>query len=159
MRELNEQLVTLDERIRRADHLFKRVFAENDLCQKLTKVEGIGPVVATALVAAAGKATVFASGRHLAAWLGLVPRQHISGGKERLLGISKRGDCYVRSLLIHSARASVYRTAGKNDPRSQWITRLSQRRGKNIAAVALANKNAHIAWVLLTRDEGYRAAA
>jgi transposase len=159
MRELYDQLVMLDERIRRADHLLKRVFAENESCQKLAKIEGIGPVGATALVAAVGKATVFANGRHLAAWLGLVPRQHSSGGKERLLGISKRGDGYVRSLLIHGARASVYRATGKIDTRSQWITRLSQRRGKNIAAVALANKNARIAWALLTKDEGYRVAA
>jgi transposase len=159
IRELYDQLVMLDERIRRTDHLIKRVFAENDSCQKLAKVEGIGPVVATALVAAVGNATVFASGRHLAAWLGLVPRQHSSGGKERLLGISKRGDCYVRSLLIHGARAIVYRATGKRDTLSQWITRVSHRRGKNIAAVALANKNARIAWALLTKDEGYRAAA
>jgi transposase len=159
MRELYEQLVLLDERLCRADNLVKRVFAANESCQKLAKVEGIGPVVATALVAAVGKATVFASGRHLAAWLGLVPRQHSSGGKNRLLGISKRGDCYVRSLLIHGARAVVYRAPGKSDARSQWVTRVSHRRGKNIAAVALANKNARIAWALLTKEEGYRTAA
>ena len=92
MRELYDELVALDERIGRADHLVQRVFTESAVCQKLAQVEGIGPVVATALVAAVGNAQEFAIGRHLAAWLGLVPRQCSSGGKERLLGISKRGD-------------------------------------------------------------------
>ena len=128
-------------------------------CQKLAQVEGIGPVVATALVAAVGNAKEFANGRHLAAWLGLVPRQHSTGGKERLLGISKRGDRYLRTLLIHGARATVHRARRKTDARSRWILSLEQRRGKNIAAVAIANKNARIAWALLTSDAEYRKAA
>jgi transposase len=159
MRELYDQLVALDERIARADHLVQRVFAENAHCQKLTQIEGIGPVVATALVAAVGKATEFTNGRHLAAWLGLVPRQCSSGGKERLLGISKRGDRYLRTLLIHGARATVHRARRKTDARSRWIMSLVQRRGTNIAAVAIANKNARIAWALLTSDAEYRKAA
>src|ERR1043166_5280433 len=106
MRELYDQLVALDERIAHADRLMQHVFTENAQCQKLAHVEGIGPVIATALVAAVGTATEFANGRHLAAWLGLVPRQCSSGGKERLLGISKRGDGYLRTLLIHGARAT-----------------------------------------------------
>jgi transposase len=159
IRELYEELVALDERITRADYFIKRVFADNTPCQKLAQVEGIGPVVATALVAAVGNAKEFTNGRHLAAWLGLVPRQHSTGGKERLLGISKRGDRYLRTLLIHGARATVHRARRKTDARSRWILSLEQRRGKNIATVAIANKNARIAWALLTSDAEYRKAA
>jgi transposase len=158
-RELSNELVALDERIAQADRLVQRVFTENAQCQKLAQVEGIGPVIATALVAAVGNAHEFANGRHLAAWLGLVPRQCSSGGKERLLGISKRGDRYLRTLLIHGARATVHRARHKTDARSRWIVRLEQRRGKNIATVAIANKNARIAWALLTSDAEYRQAA
>jgi transposase len=159
MRELYEELVALDERVTRADAMVQRVFAQSAACQKLAQVEGIGPVVATALVAAVGNAREFANGRHLAAWLGLVPRQCSSGGKERLLGISKRGDRYLRALLIHGARATVHHARRKTDARSRWIMSLEQRRGKNIATVAIANKNARIAWALLTRDAEYRKAA
>jgi transposase len=159
MRELYDQLVALDQRIAHADHLVQHVFVQNRQCQKLARVEGIGPVIATALVAAVGNAQEFANGRHLAAWLGLVPRQCSSGGKERLLGISKRGDRYLRTLLIHGARATVYRARRKTDARSRWLLSLEQRRGKNIATVALANKNARIAWALLTSEAEYRKAA
>jgi transposase len=159
MRELYEELVALDERVTRADAMVQRVFAQSAACQKLAQVEGIGPVVATALVAAVGNAQEFANGRHLAAWLGLVPRQCSSGGKERLLGISKRGDRYLRALLIHGARATVHHARRKTDARSRWIMSLEQRRGKNIATVAIANKNARIAWALLTSDAEYRKAA
>ena len=159
MRELYEELVVLDERVTRVDAMVHRVFTQSTACQKLAQVEGIGPVVATALVAAVGNATEFANGRHLAAWLGLVPRQHSTGGKERLLGISKRGDCYLRSLLIHGARATVHHARRKTDARSRWIMSLERRRGKNIATVAIANKNARIAWALLTSDGEYRKAA
>jgi transposase len=159
IRELSEELVALDERVTRADALVQRVFTQSAACQQLAQVEGIGPVVATALVAATGNAQEFANGRHLAAWLGLVPRQHSTGGKERLLGISKRGDRYLRTLLIHGARATVHHARRKTDARSRWIVSLEHRRGKNIATVAIANKNARIAWALLTSDAKYRRAA
>ena len=159
MRELYAQLVVLDEQLSRTEQLVRRVFTESAACQKLGQVEGIGPVVATALVAAVGNAREFINGRHLAAWLGLVPRQCSSGGKERLLGISKRGDRYLRTLLIHGARATVHRARHKTDARSRWIWSLEQRRGKNIATVAIANKNARIAWALLTSTAEYRPAA
>ena len=94
-------------------------------------------------------------GRDLAAWLGLTPGQHSSGGKERLLGISKRGDCYLRTLFIHGARSVIKGAANKTDPRSRWITAVVARRHKNEAAVALANKNARIAWALLTQGSRY----
>jgi transposase len=159
LRELYEELVALDERVTRADAMVHRVFTQSTACQKLAQVEGIGPVVATALVAAVGNAQEFANGRHLAAWLGLVPRQSSTGGKERLLGISKRGDRYLRTLLIHGARATVHHARQKTDARSRWIVSLEQRRGKNIATVAIANKNARIAWALLTSNAEYRKAA
>ncbi len=143
----------------RADRLVQRVFAESAAVPEAGAGEGIGPVIATALVAAVGTATEFANGRHMAAWLGLVPRQCSSGGKERLLGISKRGDRYLRTLLIHGARATVHRARRKTDARSRWIMSLEQRRGKNIATVAIANKNARIAWALLTSEAEYRKAA
>jgi transposase len=116
-------------------------------------------VVATALVAAVGNAQEFASGRPLAAWLGRVPRQCARGGKERLLGISKRGERYLRTLLIQGARATVPRARRKIDARSRWIINLDQRRGKNIATVAMATKKARIAGALLTSDAEYRKAA
>jgi transposase len=159
VRELYEELLALDERVAHADHLVQRVFAENAQCQKLARVEGIGPVVATALVAAVGNGTEFANGQHLAAWLGLVPRQCSRGGKERLLGISKRGDRYLRTLLSHGARAMVHRVRRKTDARSRWIVSLEQRRGKNSARVAIANKNARIAGAVFTSEAEYRKAA
>ena len=158
-REVSAEFVALDERVARADALVQRVFTQSAACQKLAQVDGIGPVVATALVAAVGNAKAFANGRHLAAWLGLVPRQHSTGGKECLLGMSKRGDRYLRTLLIHGARATVPHARRKTDARSRWIQRVEQRRGKNIAAVAIANENARMAWALLTSDTEYRKAA
>jgi transposase len=158
-RELSEELGARDERIARADHFVQRVFTETAQCQKLARVEGLGPVIATALVAAVGTAQEFANGRHLAAWRGLVPRQCSSGGKERLRGISKRGDRYLRTRLIQGARATVHRARHKTDARSRWIVSLAQRRGKNIATVAIANKNARLAWASLTREAEYRKAA
>ena len=120
---------------------------------------GIGPVIATALAAVAGDAKAFASGRHLAAWLGLVPRQRSSGGKERLLGISKRGDGYLRRQLMHGARALVAVAKGRDGGLWAWANGLLARRPFNVVVAAVANKLARIAWALLNRGEGYRAAA
>lgn len=133
------------------------------LCRKIARVVGIGPITATALVGAVGDARQLRNGRHLAAWLGLVlPRQYSSGGKPRLQGISRRGDTYLRTLLIHGARAVLRYVAGKTDARSVWLQQLIARRGHNCAAVALANKNARIIQALLSGDADYvapRAAA
>lgn len=113
-------------------------------------------LTATALVAAIGNISVFKNGRELAAWLGLVPRQHSTGGRPKLLGISKRGDSYLRTLLIHGGR-TVVRVADKyEDKRNQWVSNLDKRRGKNISAVAVANKNARIAWALLSHKTTYQ---
>src|SRR4051794_3607215 len=119
----------------------------------------MGPGVATGLGAGVGGAKAFASGQHLAAWLGLVPRQHSSGGKERLLGISKRGDGYLRRQLMHGARALVAVAKGREGGLWTWVNGLLARRPYNIVVAAVANKLARIAWALLSRGEAYRAAA
>ena len=121
---------------------------------RLAGIPGIGPLTASALTASIGDARDFESGRQLAAWLGLVPRQHSSGGKTNLLGISKRGDTYLRTLMIHGAR-SVMRMAPVKRPADDWLNRIAARRNKNIATVALANRNARVAWALLARKQDY----
>ena len=153
--DLREELADIDKRISAYDRRIKQLCSLSEACQRLCRIEGIGPVTATALVAAAGNAQVFKNGRQFAAWLGLVPRQHSSGGRVRLLGISKRGDRYLRTLLIHGARSALVRCGRKRDARSLWLQKLRERRHPNVAAVALANKNARIAWVLLRRGEVY----
>ncbi len=131
-------------------------------CQRLQAVSGFGPIGTTALRGAVGDGRAFGSGRELAAGLGLVPRQHTTGGKPRLYGITKRGDKRLRALLIHGARAVIRHAARKADPLSHWIRAVQARRGTNVATVALANKLVRIAWVVLARGEPYapaRAAA
>lgn len=158
--DLYEQLVWLDERIGRMDAKILQVFTTTEPCQRLAAIEGVGPMIATALYAAVPQAHLFHHGRHLAAWLGLVPRQHSTGGKAVLLGISKRGDRYLRALLIHGARAVVYRWKDKPNPspRARWVQQLIARRGINCATVALANKIARVAWVLLSHSVQYQPA-
>ena len=153
--ELYEIFSYSDERVDSFDKKLKRLAQGDERCQRLMKIEGFGPISATALVAAVGDAKTFKSGRSLSAWLGLVPKQHSSGGKTRLSGISKRGDVYLRTLLIHGARAVVKHCDNKLDDRNKWISS-KKSVNKNKAAVALANKNARIAWVILTRGERYR---
>lgn len=149
-------LQELDRRVDELDQEIQRIAAASPVAKRLQQIPGIGPITATALLAAIGNVGQFRQGRDLAAWLGLVPRQHSSGGKDCLQGISKRGDSYLRTLLIHGARAVVRTAAGKTDARSDWINRLRQRRNKNIAAVAVANKNARIAWALMSKDSDYQ---
>jgi transposase len=156
---LAEHLRGLEERTAEIDRRLLEAARADAACARLAAVPGIGPVVATALVAAVGDARTFASGRHLAAWLGLVPRQHSSGGKERLLGISKRGDGYLRRQLVHGARALVKVSRGRDGKPWAWIDGLLTRRSFNVAAVAVANKLARVAWALLSRGEDYRTAA
>jgi len=123
--------------------------------RKLARIPGIGPITASALVASIGDAKNFSSGRQVAAWLGLVPKQHSSGGKSVLLGMSKRGDSYLRTLLIHGARA-VIRAAQTKGAQDSWLHKLLYRRNPNVAAVALANKNARTVWALLAHDREFR---
>ena len=159
LHELYEELVHLDKRLDGLEQKLLRLSAQNDDCQRLMTIPGIGLLSATALVAAVGDVSNFKNGRELAAWLGLVPRQHSTGGKPTLLGISKRGDCYLRTLLIHGGRTVVRVAHQHQDRRNRWVSELEQRRGKNISAVAVANKNARIAWALLSNKTTYRAAA
>jgi transposase len=156
---LVEHLRGLEERTAELDRRLAEATRDGPACERLAAVPGIGPVIATALVAAVGDATTFTSGRHLAAWLGLVPRQRSSGGKERLLGISKRGDGYLRRQLMHGARALVRVSQGREGKLWSWINGLLARRPFNVAVAAVANKLARIAWALLSRGEAYRAAA
>ena len=158
VRDVREELAELDRRIASYNRRLKDLFQTNKMCRRIGRIEGIGPVTATALVAAVGDRTCFKNGREFAAWLGLVPRQRSSGGKARLLGISKRGDRYIRTLMIHGARAVLGKAGGKQDARSQWIGRMRERRHPNVVAVALANKNARIVWSVLSRGEEYRPA-
>jgi transposase len=142
------------------DSLEEKIFLwhkHNDDSKRLAEIPGIGPLTATALVASIGDAKNFKSGRQVASWLGLVPRQHSSGGKQNLLSISKRGDSYLRTLLVHGARVVIYHAQKKLklDQTSCWINDLAQRRNKNVAAVALANKNARTVWALLAHDRKY----
>ena len=153
--QLYEEFCALDKRLASYNEKIKAMAAAHPVCQRLETIPGMGPLTATALVAAVSDATHFKNGRQFAAWLGLVPRQHSTGGKPRLLGMSKRGDVYLRKLLVHGARATLRGIGLKPDRRSTWLRGLIERRGKNKAAVALANKNARLVWVLLTTDQMY----
>lgn len=159
--ELYEQWCEQDERISGYDRRINALFKEQEASQRIEAVEGVGPLGATAIVATFGDGKQFGNARQFSAALGLVPRQHSTGGEARLLGISKRGDRYIRTLLVHGARSVVNAvlTKNKGDARSRWIRRIATERGKNRAAVALANKNARIIWALLSRGETYKAAA
>ena len=153
--QLQQQLKTLDAQVSQLEHIIASAAQPGSVEQRLQQVPGIGPITSSAVVASVGDARLFANGRQLAAWLGLVPRQHSSGGKDRLLGISKRGDVYLRTLLIHGARALV-RLAQMHPERYAWLHGLIKRSNANVAAVALANKNARMAWALMAHGTSYR---
>ncbi len=126
---------------------------------RIRQIPGIGPVVATAIVAAIGNGAAFRKGRDFAAWLGIVPRQYSTGGKARLFSISKRGNVYLRKMLIHGARAAVLRVKRDNAPFGACLDRLDARSPKNLVVVAMANKLARIAWAVLSSGNDYRLAA
>ena len=151
------ELRELDERIGHYDARVKATCAGDARSVKVAALPGIGPLTATALVAAVNDGKQFQNGRQMAANLGLTPREHSSGGKQRLLGITKRGNTYLRTLLIHGARTVLRHATGKTDRLSRWALAIQARRGANVAAVALANKLARIAWAVLARDRIYRA--
>lgn len=153
---LYQELRHLDQRVAHYDQQIDSI-AENDKqAQRLMTIPGVAAKGATALLAAIGDISHFKNGRELSAWLGLVPRQHSTGGKSNLLGISKRGDIYLRQLLIHGARSVMRYIDNKNDRVSQWGKELKSRRHNNVATVAMANKMARIAFALLSKDENYR---
>lgn len=153
-----QQLRELDARIAAYERRIAALARASEPVQRLMKIEGVGPVTATAIVAGVGNAAVFKNGRQFAAWLGLTPRQHSTGGKQRLGAMTKHGDVYLRTLLIHGARAMLRVTAHRSDAKSRWAESL-RRRPDNVAAVALAAKHARIIWALLARAQEYQPAA
>lgn len=155
---LIKELDTTEELLSECDQRIEKIAKESEVCQRLLTIPGVGKLTATAMVASVGAATEFKNGREFAAHLGLVPRQHSTGGRQVLLGISKRGDKYLRTLLVHGSRSVLFRAAGKEDALSRWATKKLEERGANRAAVALANKKARIIWAVLTKGEKYRAA-
>jgi transposase len=153
---LTAHLKELDQQVKQLDRQITAWHRQNELSLKLEKIPGIGPLAASALVASISDANSFKNGRQVSAWLGLVPRQCSSGGKSTLLGMSKRGDAYVRTLLIHGARSAILAAQRKANP-SIWLTNLLNRRHPNIAAVALANKNVRTVWAMLAHDREFNA--
>jgi len=151
---LGRQLKDLEQRIAEIEHAISVWHQSQEASVRLAAIPGIGVFSATALVATAGDATVFKNGRQFAAWLGLVPKQHSSGGRIRLAGISKRGDRYLRTLLIQGAHAVLRHRSPRADT---WLDHLVQRRHPNVAAVAIANKNARLAWALLAHQRQYQS--
>jgi transposase len=152
---LVKEFATLEEQIAAYQEKLDTLAKTHPESQRLMTIPGIGPITATALIAAVGDVGVCKNGRQFAAWLGLVPKQHSTGGQTRLLGISKRGDSSVRKLFIHGARATLRWVGLQTNSRSQWIRGLLKRRGWNRTAVAVANKHARIVWALLSRGGAY----
>jgi transposase len=159
LRQLLDQLwqewKALASQIEAASQQIERVAEEDTACQRLQQIPGVGPLVATAMVAAVGNGSAFVKGRDFAAWLGLVPRQHSTGGKATLLGISKRGNPYLRRLFIHGARSVFHQTHRDRLTLDAWMSQLEGRMHRNVAVVAVANKLARIAWAVLAKGENY----
>ena len=148
-------LIALVDRMTELDKAIRTIADNNEVTQRLQQLRGVGPLIATALVATVGTGEQFNKGRQMAAALGLTPRQYSSGDKQRLLGISKRGDTYLRTLLIHGARAVVSQAKHRDDPLSHWAISIAKRRHPNVAAVALANKTVRMAWAMLRNETNY----
>ena len=143
-------------RIEEADAVIQRTADENEACQRLVKIPGIGPVTATAVIAAIGNGAAFRKGREFAAWMGVVPREHSTGGKQKLLGISKRGNSYLRRLFVQCARAVLQQKTKQTPGLKAWLEKLTSRTHRNVAGVALANKLARMVWAVLATGEAYR---
>jgi transposase len=154
--QLKLDLDQLAERIDEADVVIQKTADENEACQRLVEIPGIGPVTATAVIAAIGNGGAFHKGREFSAWLGIVPREHSTGGQQKLLGISKRGNSYLRRLFVQGARAVLQQHTKQSSGLSTWLAQLTSRTHRNVAAVALANKLARIAWAVLAKNERYR---
>jgi transposase len=153
--ELYQHLRVIDARVRCIEAQIETWHQRSVQSQRLSQIPGIGVLTATALVASVGDIRHFHSSREFAAWLGLVPRQHSSGGKTVLRGISKRGDAYLRSLLIHGGRSMVRLSSRKPTPTNAWVIRMLERRPPNVACVACANKNARTVWAVWQRGVDY----
>jgi transposase len=154
---LTQHLRELDRQVKEFEQEIIAWHRGSELSRKLEKIPGIGPLAASALVASIADARSFKNGRQVSAWLGLVPRQNSSGGKPMLLGMSKRGDAYLRTLLIHGARSAILAAKNKIDNTQGWLTDLLKRRHPNIAAVALANKNVRTVWAILAHGREFKA--
>jgi transposase len=154
--QLKQDLDQLSVRIDEADAVIQKTAHENEACRRLVAIPGIGPVTATALIAAIGNGGAFHKGREFAAWMGVVPREHSTGGQQKLLGISKRGNSYLRRLFVQGARAVLLQRTKQSSGLSAWLAQLTSRTHRNVAAVALANKLARIAWAVLAKNEQYR---
>lgn len=152
---LLEELEMVEGRIERVDKRLGDICRENEACRRLMTLPGVGPIVATALVASIGDPHQFRTGREMAAWIGLVPRQYSTGGKSRLGGVGRRANHYLRRQLVHGARAVALRLKTKTDARSLWFQAVIDRRGFNKGIVAMANKTVRIAWAMLIRQEDY----
>ncbi|OEF87651.1 IS110 family transposase, partial [Vibrio breoganii] len=153
--ELYEEYLLLSDKIEKVDKKIKAFTNENELCQLAQTVTGIGPITALALYAAIGNGKHFANGRHFAAWCGLVPRQHSTGGKSVLYGISKKGNIVLRALLVHGARSVLNVVDKKEDKLSVWATNLKMKKSYNVACVALANKLARVVWSVIANNRPY----
>lgn len=155
---LVEQLRAVDDQVMALERQLVAWHRANEVSRRLATIPGIGPITATALVATVGDPAFFTSARHFSAWLGLTPRQHSSGGREWLGGISKRGDGYLRRLLIHGARSILHWGKRRPGPHQAWIEGLLERRPGNVVTVALASKTARIAWAVMAHGQPFRAA-
>jgi transposase len=151
--QLKLELDHLQMRIDEADAMINKVAGENEACRRLVAIPGIGPVTATAIIAAIGNGAAFKKGRGFSAWLGIVPGEYTTGGKQKLLGTSKRGNSYLRRLFVQGARAVLQQKAKQSSGLSAWLAQLTTRAHSNVAAVALANKLARIAWAVLAKNE------
>ena len=154
--ELKQELEQLAGHIEQAEALIQRAAQQSEACQRLDAIPGIGPLTATALIAAIGNGAAFRKGREFAAWVGLVPREHSTGGKQKLLGISKRGNSYLRKLFVQGARAVLRYRDKQCSGLKHWLAELSSRSHYNVVGVALANKLARMAWAVLASGEAYR---
>jgi len=154
--ELFDMFKLLDQKVILLEKKIDEHTKQDERCKRLMKIEGIGPITASAFVATVGDVSAFKNGRELAAYFGLVPKHVASGNKVKMLGISKRGDRYLRKLLVHGGRSALLASKNKHDYRSQWANKLKDRSCHNVAAVAIANKNTRIAWAVLAHQEEYK---
>jgi transposase len=154
--QLKIELDQLSRRIMEMDHIIQQTAHEHEGCRRMQAVPGVGPVTATAIVAAIGNGHAFGKGRDFAAWIGLVPGQYSTGGKQKLLGISKRGNPYLRTLFVQGARAVLQKRRHQSPGLRCWLEQLSSRKHGNVAVVALANKLARMAWAVLAKNEPYQ---
>lgn len=155
LKEQFDELKHINDRYNKITNKIEAITESNSICKRLLTIEGIGPLTATALYAAVGNGNQFRKGRDMAAWLGLVPKQYSTGGRSRLGKISKHGNRYIRALMVGGARAVVQHTDKKDTRLSKWIKQIKDKKGYNVAVVALTNKTVRVAWSVLTKGEEY----